>query len=37
MAFLQTIQRSHLGKYITQELVRNSSATGEFQRFDVIY
>lgn len=37
MEFLQMIQRSHLGKYITQELVRNSSATGEFKSFGVIY
>lgn len=37
MKFIQTLQRSHLGKYITRERVRNSSTTGEFKRFDVIY
>jgi len=37
MELLQMIQRSHLGKYITQELVRKSSTTGEFKSFDVIY
>ena len=37
MELLQAIPRSHLGKYITNKLVRHSVATGEFSRFGVAY
>lgn len=37
MELLQAVHRSHLGKNITNERVRNSSSTGEFKRFGVIY
>ena len=33
MEFLQAIRRSNLGRYITNELVRRSAATGEFTGF----
>ena len=32
---LQAIRRSNLGRYITNELVRRSAATGEFTGFGV--
>lgn len=32
---LQAIRRSHLGKYITDEQVKRSVATGEFKGFGV--
>lgn len=35
MELLQAIHRSHLARYITNERVRRSSATGEFSRFSV--
>lgn len=35
MELLQAIRRSNLGKYITNELVRRSAATGEFTGFGV--
>jgi acylphosphatase len=35
MELLQAISRSNLGRYITNELVRRSTATGEFTGFDV--
>lgn len=37
MALLQAVKRSHLERYITRELVRRSVATGEFDRFGVLY
>lgn len=35
MELLQVIRRSNLGRYITNELVRRSAATGEFNGFGV--
>jgi acylphosphatase len=35
MELLQDVRRSHLGRYITNELVRRSAATGEFKGFGV--
>jgi acylphosphatase len=35
MELLQAIRRSNLGKYISNELVRQSAATGEFTGFGV--
>ena len=35
MELLQGVRRSHLGRYITNELVRRSAATGEFTGFGV--
>jgi len=35
MELLQAIRRSNLGKYIANELVRRSAATGEFTGFGV--
>ena len=35
MELLQAIRRSNLGRYITNELVRRSAATGEFKGFSV--
>jgi acylphosphatase len=35
MELLQAVHRSHLGRYITKELVRRSAATGEFTGFGV--
>jgi acylphosphatase len=35
MELLQAIRRSHLGKYITDEQVKRSSATGGFKGFSV--
>jgi len=35
MELLQAIRRSNLGKYITNQLVRQSAATGEFTGFSV--
>jgi len=35
MELLQAIRRSNPGKYITNELVRRSAATGEFTGFGV--
>ena len=35
MELLQAIRRSHLGRYVTKELVRRSEATGEFTGFGV--
>ena len=35
MELLQAIRRSNLGRYITNELVRRSAATGEFTGFGV--
>ena len=35
MELLQAVRRSNLGKYITNELVRRSAATGEFTGFGV--
>ena len=35
MEFLSAIRRSNLGKYISNELVRRSAATGEFTGFGV--
>ena len=37
MALLQAIGNSQLSRYITNELVRRSAATGEFERFGIIY
>ena len=37
MALLQAIANSHLDRYITNELVRRSAATGEFKVFGVVY
>jgi len=37
MELLQAIRRSNLGKYITNELVRRSAATGEFKGFTVAH
>lgn len=37
MALLQAVRNSHLGRYITNELVRRSSATGKFKSFGVRY
>jgi acylphosphatase len=34
---LQAVRRSHLGRYITSELVGRSVATGEFKTFGVVY
>jgi hypothetical protein len=35
MELLQAVRRSNLGKYITNELVKRSPATGEFTGFGV--
>jgi acylphosphatase len=35
MNLLQAIRRSHLGRYITRELMKRSPATGEFKGFGV--
>jgi acylphosphatase len=35
MELLQAIRRSNLGKYISNELIRRSAATGEFTGFGV--
>ncbi len=35
MELLSAIRRSSLGRYITNELVRRSAATGEFKNFSV--
>jgi acylphosphatase len=35
MELLQAVRRSNLGRYITNELVRRSTATGEFTGFGV--
>ncbi len=35
MELLQAVRRSHLGRYVTHELVRRSAATGEFTGFGV--
>jgi acylphosphatase len=35
MELLQVVRRSNLGRYITNELVRRSAATGEFNGFGV--
>lgn len=35
MELLQAVRQSHLGRYITGELVRRSAATGEFTGFGV--
>lgn len=35
MELLQAVRRSNLEKYITNELVRRSAATGEFKGFGV--
>jgi acylphosphatase len=35
MELLQAIRRSHLARYITNELVKRASATGEFSCFSV--
>ena len=35
MELLQGVRRSHLGRYIPNELVRRSAATGEFTGFGV--
>lgn len=35
MELLSAVRRSHLGRYITQELVKRSAATGEFKGFGV--
>jgi acylphosphatase len=37
MELLQMIRRSNLGRYITNELVRRSAATGEFRGFTVAH
>ncbi|MFA6174702.1 MAG: acylphosphatase [Kiritimatiellales bacterium] len=37
MEFLQAIRRSNLGRYITNELVRRSAATGEFKGFSIAH
>jgi acylphosphatase len=37
MNLLQAITNSHLGRCITHERVRHSTATGEFDRFTVAY
>ena len=37
MALLQAVKNSHLDRYITNELVRRSAATGEFTQFGLIY
>lgn len=37
MELLQAIRRSNLGRYITNELVRRSAATGEFTGFTIAY
>ncbi len=37
MSLLQAVKNSHLGRYITNELVRRSAATGEFDQFSVRY
>jgi len=37
MALLQAVKNSHLERYITNELVRRSAATGEFIQFGVVY
>ena len=37
MALLQAIKNSHLDRHITNELMRRSSATGTFDRFEVLY
>ena len=36
MALLQAVKNSHLDRTITNELVRRSAATGEFDRFGVL-
>jgi acylphosphatase len=35
MELLSAIRRSHLGRHITNELIRRSAATGEFKGFGV--
>lgn len=35
MELLQAIRRSNLGRYITNELIKRSPATGEFKGFGV--
>lgn len=37
MALLQSVKNSHLGRYIINERVRQSTATGEFNVFGVAY
>jgi acylphosphatase len=37
MGLLQAIRNSHLDRCITNELVRRSAATGEFDQFGVAY
>lgn len=37
MALLQAVKNSQLERYITNEMVRRSVATGEFDRFGVRY
>ena len=37
MELLQAIRRSNLGRYITNELVRRSAATGEFKGFSIAH
>ncbi|MBI9020457.1 MAG: acylphosphatase [Verrucomicrobia bacterium] len=37
MALLQAIRNSQLNRYITNELVRRSPASGEFNAFGVLY
>ena len=37
MELLQAIRRSNLGRYITNELVRRSAATSEFEGFSVAH
>ncbi|MDH3345746.1 MAG: acylphosphatase [Kiritimatiellaceae bacterium] len=37
MALVQSVQNSHLGRYIKQELIRRSTATGEFVTFGIAY
>jgi len=37
MALLQAVKNSHLDRYITNERVRQSATTGEFDRFGVLY
>lgn len=37
MSLLQSVKNSHLGRYITNELIRRSTATKEFQSFGISY
>jgi len=37
MALLQAVKNSQLERYITNELVRRSVGTGEFETFGVLY